>query len=127
MFGLLRLATTVVVTAVALYLVTEVVPGINIIPADDGAAFVWIAILFMAVNAVVGPLLRLVGLPLSLISYALTSLAVNAALLWITEWISIRIGLGLTIDSLFSLVAGAAILAIALWALNTALRLVRLA
>lgn len=119
MFRLITTALTVITTAIALYVVTQVVPGISVIsPNDDGTGFIWVALVFVAANVVVGPILRLLGMPLRFISYALSSLAVNAALLWITHFISAELGLGLQISDWFSLVAGAAIMAIALWILS---------
>lgn len=121
MFRLIGIAISVVTTALALYAVTVVVPGITIHSPeqDKGMGFIIVALVFVAVNTVVGPILRLAGRPLKFFSYALSSLAVNAALLWITHRISTEFGLGFYISDWFSLIAGAAMMAIAMWIITT--------
>lgn len=121
MFRLIGIAVSVATTALALYTVTEVVPGISIHSPnqDEKTGFVVIALVFVAVNAVVGPILRMVGMPLRFISQALSRLLVNSALLWITHRISAELGLGLYISDWFSLIAGAAIMAVAMWIITT--------
>lgn len=121
MFRLIGIAVSVVTTALALYAVTEVVPGISIHSPnqEEGTGFLIIALVFVAANKVVGPILRMAGTPLKFISHALSRLLVNSALLWITHRISTELGLGLYISGWYSLIAGAAIMAIAMWIITT--------
>jgi putative membrane protein len=50
--------------------------------------YLWVAILFGLVNAIVGTVLRLLTLPLILLTFGLFAIIVNAALLGITDWLT---------------------------------------
>jgi putative membrane protein len=50
--------------------------------------YLWVAILFGLVNAVVGTFLRILTLPLTLITLGLIAVLVNAVLLGITDWLT---------------------------------------
>jgi putative membrane protein len=72
-------------------------------------AYLWIALLFGIVNAIVGTLLRILTFPLILLTLGLFSIIVNAILLEITDAISSH----LTIDHFWwTAIWGAIILAI---------------
>ncbi len=68
--------------AVAFAITAALVDSVDI---DGGAlTLIGIAAVFGLVNAIIGPLLRLLSLPLMLITFGLFALVVNAALLGIT-------------------------------------------
>ena len=69
-------------------------------------AYLWIAALFGIVNAVLGTLLRLLTLPLMIITLGLFSIVVNAAMLEVIDAISSH----LTIDDFFWTAIWAAII-----------------
>jgi putative membrane protein len=69
-------------------------------------AYLWIAALFGVVNAVLGTLLRLLTLPLMIITLGLFSIVVNAAMLELIDAISSH----LTIDDFFWTAIWAAII-----------------
>jgi putative membrane protein len=94
----------------------DVLPGLDIIPNPDGplgqyGTYLWIGLLFGVVNAVVGPLLRLLSLPFVVLTLGLFLLIINAALLGLTAALSDR----LTIDGFGTAVIGGLILAVAGW------------
>jgi putative membrane protein len=67
---MLRLAVvTCVVLALAVGVAAAVVPGIDV----EGGIFtlLWVGLLFGLVNAVLGPVLRLISLPLTVITLGL--------------------------------------------------------
>jgi putative membrane protein len=70
------------VIAAAIAITAALVPSVEI----DGGVFglLGVALVFGLVNALVGPLLRLISLPLTLMTFGLFALVVNAALLGIT-------------------------------------------
>jgi putative membrane protein len=81
-----------VVVAAAIAITASVVPSVEI---DGGVLSVLgIALLFGLVNALIGPLLRLISLPLTLITFGLFGLVVNAALLGITAGLSDSLEVG---------------------------------
>jgi putative membrane protein len=94
----------------------EVLPGLEVIPNPEGplgeaGTYLWIGLLFGVVNAIVGPILRLLSLPFVLLTLGLFLLVVNAALLGLTALITDR----LEVDGFLTAVLGGLILAIAGW------------
>jgi putative membrane protein len=71
--------------------------------------YLWLALLFGIVNSIIGTILRLLSLPLMIITLGLFSIVINAFLLQILDWISDHF----TIDHFFwTAIWGAIILAI---------------
>jgi putative membrane protein len=94
----------------------DVVPGLQIDPNPAGplgefGTYLWIALLFGVVNAVVGPILRLLSLPFVLLTLGLFLLVVNAALLGLTAALTDR----MTIDGFGTALVAGFILAVAGW------------
>jgi putative membrane protein len=48
----------------------------------------WVSFLFAVVSALLGPILRLLSLPLTIVTLGLFGLVVNGALLAVTAWLS---------------------------------------
>ncbi|WP_092202645.1 phage holin family protein [Blastococcus tunisiensis] len=94
----------------------DVLSGLEVIPNPDGplgeyGTYLWIGLIFGVVNAIVGPILRLLSLPFVLLTLGLFLLVVNAALLALTAGLTDR----LTIDGFGTAVIGGLILAVAGW------------
>src|SRR3954453_14013423 len=90
--------------------------GLGVVPNPSGplgeaGTYLWIGLIFGVVNALVGPLLRLLSLPFVVLTLGLFLLVVNAALLGITAAISDR----LEVDGFGTAVVGGLILAIVGW------------
>lgn len=109
----MRFAIDVVMTALALWLVTLIVPGVEVM--GGVGAFVWVALVFMFVNAFISPVVKLLSLPLRILTLGLFSLLVNALLFAIVGWISNGIGSGLDISGFWAAFFGAIVMAIASW------------
>ena len=95
---------------------TDVLPGLQVDPNPNGplgefGTYLWIALIFGVVNAIVGPILRLLSLPFVLLTLGLFLLVVNAALLGLTALLTDR----LTIDGFGTAIIGGLILAVAGW------------
>jgi putative membrane protein len=83
---LIHVAARLALLAIVIGLVAKLVPGIEV---HGGVGWlVWIAVIFAVINAIVGPLLRLISLPLIVLTLGLFLLVVNAALLAITAGLS---------------------------------------
>jgi putative membrane protein len=74
------------VLALAVAIAARLVPGIDV----EGGALgtLWVAALLGLVNAVIGPVLRLLALPLTILTLGLFAVLINAALLGIVAWLS---------------------------------------
>lgn len=106
---LARTALRIVVLAVIIGIVGSLVSGIHI---DGGfATLLWLAVLFSVINLILGPLLRLLSLPVIVLTLGLFLLVINAALLAITAWISGDIA----IDSFWAALEGGFLIAFFSW------------
>jgi putative membrane protein len=93
----------------------EVLPGLTVHPNEEllggFGTYLWIGLLFGVVNAIIGPILRLLSLPFVVLTLGLFLLVVNAALLGLTALITDR----LEVDGFLTALLGGLILAIAGW------------
>jgi putative membrane protein len=94
----------------------DVLPGLNVVENPDGplgiyGTYLWIGLIFGVVNAIVGPILRLLSLPFVVLTLGLFLLMINAALLGLTAALTER----LTIDGIVTAIIGGLILAVAGW------------
>jgi putative membrane protein len=111
-----RFALKVVVMAGVFWLVTQVVPGVQVngdsaAPLGVFGTFLWIALIFAVVNAIVGPILRLLSLPFVILTLGLFLLVINAALLGITAALTDR----LHVAGFGAAIVGGLVLAIGGW------------
>ncbi len=88
---LVRLAITAVAFAVA----EAVLSGLEI--SGGFWTYLWIAVIFGLVNAIIGTILHLLALPLTILTFGLFAILVNAVLLEITAALTSK----LTIDDFF--------------------------
>lgn len=73
------------ITAAALWAIAMYVPGFHI----SGWIYAFIAaIIFGLVNAIIGPIVKLISLPLTIITIGLFSIVINWILFALTVWIS---------------------------------------
>ncbi|BBZ21966.1 phage holin family protein [Mycolicibacter hiberniae] len=79
-------------TGLALWIVTQIVPGIEFVGGDTTAQKVGIifvvALIFGLVNAFIKPVVQLLSIPLYIVTLGLFHVVVNALMLWITAWIT---------------------------------------
>ena len=109
---LLRVLLGLVVVALAFLVTTRIVPGIQVHGGVTG--YVIVAVVFGLVNGILGPVLRLVTLPLSIVTFGLFVLVLNALLLVLAAWLVPA----LTIDGFWSAFIGAILIGLVSWALN---------
>jgi putative membrane protein len=111
-----RFALKVVLMAGVFWVVQQVLTGIQVIGNPDAplgkvGTFLWIALIFAVVNAIVGPILRLLSLPFVLVTLGLFLLVINAALLGITALLTDR----LQVHSFGAAIVGGLLLAVGGW------------
>lgn len=117
-----------VVNAVALWLTTLIVSGVDVLPYPPGdttatvLTFLLVALIFGLVNGLIGTLIRIVAFPLYLVTFGLIAFIVNGVLLLIVAGISDALGFGLQVDGFWWGVLGALVLGILSWIIGVALR-----
>lgn len=78
----MKLLARWVALAASFWVATLIVPGIQI---DGGfRTYLWVALLFGLINALLGSIIRLLTLPITLISFGLFLVIINAAMLQLT-------------------------------------------
>ncbi|MBO1751050.1 phage holin family protein [Actinotalea sp. BY-33] len=106
----------VLVNAVAIWLATQLLSGLEVVGGDDTGTtvlvFLLVALLFGVVNAVVKPIVKLISLPLYILTLGLFTLVVNALMLMLTGWLSEMTEYGLRIESFGTAVLGGLIISI---------------
>jgi putative membrane protein len=116
----------VLINAVAIWLATLILGGLDVVGGDNTAmtvfVFLVVALVFGLVNAVVKPLATVLSLPLYILTLGLFTLVMNAAMLWLVAWLSELTEYGLRIDNFGTAILGALIISIVSLALNVALR-----
>jgi putative membrane protein len=111
-------------TGLAMWLVTLNVSGIYFVGGQTDAARVGIvfvvAVIFGLVNAFIKPIVKLLSLPLSIITLGLFHIVINAAMLWLTARITEQTThWGLYIDHFwFTAIWAAMLLSVFNWALG---------
>lgn len=83
---LIRILLRLLVLAAAIWATAWLLPNVTV--HGGFFSYLWIAVLFSLVNMFLGPILRLVALPLTILTLGLFALVVNAALVGITAHLS---------------------------------------
>jgi putative membrane protein len=74
-----------IITAAALWAIAKYVPGFHI---DGWLSAVIAAVIFGIINTIIGPILKLLTLPLTILTLGLFSIVVNWILFALTVWLS---------------------------------------
>jgi putative membrane protein len=109
------------VTAVAFFILVQLFPSMFGYEGDL-VGLVAIAVIFGIVNGLIGPIVRLLALPVRMMTLGLIGFVINAGLLLLTALIADQLGLGLTVgdfppdlltaDTIIAAVLGAIILSL---------------
>ncbi|MCA4135669.1 phage holin family protein [Arthrobacter sp. M4] len=109
----------VIINGLALWIASWLLPGMDITTSattqaatnsgvSQGAdavgvvlAYLFIGLIFGIVNALVRPLVSLLSLPITILTLGLFTIIINAAMLYLTAWISGYTPVHLTLDSFF--------------------------
>ena len=108
----------VVINALALAAAVWIVPGLNIISAQDTAAstviaYLVVGLIFGLVNALVRPIVKVLSLPITCLTLGLFTIIINAVMLALTAWITTLTPIELSIDQFWwDAVAGTIIISI---------------
>jgi len=114
----------VVVSAAALAVATAVVPGIELLAGSDWSkvgTLVAVAAIFGIINAVLKPLIKVIGCAFYVLTLGLAALVVNGLLLWLASYVAGRLTLPFHITGFVAAVEGALIVGVVSWVLHLVL------
>ncbi len=108
------------INAAALYVAVLVVDGLDFNFDREGAwlEFILVALIFGLVNTFLKPVLRLLTLPITMVTLGLFLLVLNALLLLLVGWISNELSLGLMVDGFVPALLGSIVISIVGWLLS---------
>jgi putative membrane protein len=109
---MLHIVLVWLVSALALWLVARIVPGIEV--RDFGAALLATVVIAL-VNWLIGPILRFLAWPLTFLTFGLFRLVINAILLKLAAMFSP----GFRVRGFLNAIVGALVLTILEWLLRT--------
>lgn len=109
----MKLVLKLAVYAAALWVAVRLVEGL----AFEGSwvALVGVALVFAGVNTVVKPIIKLLSLPLVILTLGLFLLVVNALMLGLTIWLAGALGLGISSTGFVATFLGAIIVSLVSW------------
>ncbi|MHA7270228.1 phage holin family protein [Arthrobacter sp. HLT1-20] len=98
------------INAVALWIASWILPGMAIASSSAAGtdstfntvlAYLFVGLVFGVVNALVKPIVKLLALPVTILTLGLFTIVINAAMLWLTAWLSSYLPVHFTIDEFF--------------------------
>ncbi|MFJ8753754.1 phage holin family protein [Streptomyces sp. NPDC102441] len=84
-------------------------------------ALIVVALLFGLVNFIVKPVVKLLTLPLFILTLGLITLVVNALMLMLTSWLAGVVDVSFHVEGFWTAVLGGLIISVVSWALNVVL------
>lgn len=110
--GLWRLLVRIAINAVALYVATQLVPGVRFTTPNDWQTVILVALIFGLVNALIRPLALVATCLINVVTLGLFTLIVNAAMLWLTAEVALRLGLGFQVEGFVPALLGALVISV---------------
>ncbi|GAA1947543.1 phage holin family protein [Nocardioides panacihumi] len=119
----MRILGWLISNAVALAVAAWLIDGIRFTGPTQGAEelrhkllpLIGVAVILGVVSALVKPILKLLSLPIILLTLGLFLLVINALMLLLTGWLADKLGLGFEVTGFWPAVGGAIIITIVTW------------
>jgi len=109
------------INAFALWVTTLVVPGVEVAGATTTrtvVALLVVALIFGLVNAILKPIIKVLGCALYILTLGLFALVVNALLFLLVNWIAEQADLPFHVDGFWAAFWGAIVMGLVSWALS---------
>jgi putative membrane protein len=100
----------IAINAIALYVAVVVVPGLDF--TGQWWKFVLVAVAFSIVNTYLRPILRIITLPISILTLGLFLLVINALMILLVGAVSAQLGLGFRVHDFGAALLGAIVVAV---------------
>ena len=112
---------TWVISAIALWVTTKVVSGIDVTGSSTTKnllTLLAVALIFGLVNAILKPIIKVVGCVFYIVTLGLIALVVNALLFLLTDWLAGLLDLPFNITGFWPAFWGAIVMSIVTWAIS---------
>lgn len=110
----------VVINAAALWVAVQLIDGIEFV--GEWWELLIVALIFALVNTFLRPVLRILTLPITLLTLGLFLLVINAVLLLLTGFVASELGIFFVVDGFFAALLGAIVISLVSLALTFVLR-----
>jgi putative membrane protein len=110
-----------VMTAAALAVATWLVPGIELTSGSTASkvgTLLAVAVIFGVINAILKPIVKIVGCLFYVLTLGLIALVVNGLLLWLASWVAGKLSLPFHITGFWAAFWGALIISVVGWLLS---------
>jgi len=117
----MRFLIRVLASAAALAVATAVVPGIELTTGSVTSkvlTLLGVALIFGVINAILKPIIKIVGCLFYILTLGLIALVVNALLLWLTSWLAGKLNLPWHVTGFWPAFWGALIISVVTWLLS---------
>jgi putative membrane protein len=117
----MRFLLQVVVSAVALAVAVWAIPGIQLLAGSDwskAGTLLGVAAIFGVINAILKPLIKVIGCAFYVLTLGLAALVVNGLLLWLTSVIAGDLTLPFHVTGFWPAFWGAIIVGLVSWILH---------
>ncbi|NPV56588.1 MAG: phage holin family protein [Anaerolineae bacterium] len=111
------------INAIALYAAVAILNGNGIEPQNaNWFSFIWLALIFGIINAILKPILTVVGCPFIILTLGLGTLLINTLLFYLAGLIGTNFGVGFTVDGFVPAFLGSLIVSVVSFALSSIFR-----
>ncbi len=108
-----KLLFRLAINAVALYAAVAILQGKGITPQNENwLSFIWLALIFGLVNAIIRPILVVMSCPLLVLTLGLGTLIINTLMFMLAGWIGTQFNVGFLVDGFWPAFLGALITSI---------------
>jgi putative membrane protein len=121
----MRVLIRLLASAAALAVATAVVPGIELLTASVTSkvlTLIAVSLIFGVINAILKPIVKIVGCAFYVLTLGLVALVVNGLLLWLTSWLAGELSLPWHITGFWPAFWGAIIVGVVGWLLSVLIR-----
>ena len=98
------------INALGLYLAVYLVPGV--IYEGEWTGFLWLALIFGLLNALLRPILKFFALPLIVLTLGLFTIIINTGLLMLTSFIGQNFGIGFMVSDFWQALLGSLVISL---------------
>jgi len=118
----MKFLVRLVVNAVAIYAAIALLQAFGVsgvtMEARSWLDFLWLALIFAVINAVLKPILKVVGCPVLILTFGLGSLLINTLLFYVLSWAAQQFHIGFSVTTFWGAFLGSLIVSIISVVLN---------